>query len=263
MVEWYFKTAGAEPEDGYRWLSWETRHVTVRADRLLKETRVAETTLQDLTLPSTPSIVLARFPDGRFAFYANEVLPQGAPEQGAPKGDYMGRPIAVNVLGVAPADADPDCLLDAAVAAFRQQLARQLPLSWTAAGSPQLAAPRPDRWPEGIAVQAEAADFNWISFRPQTDSARTDVAAQLAALSLTDLRKFPKDRILALESEALDLAGLERLQPWRAVTSQVDPVKEKVTRPWRPKSGGYPVLAVACGIVLLIVVAVLVLVFFA
>jgi hypothetical protein len=246
-VEWYFSTAGVQQSKEYRWFTWEERLSPVQADDMLAAP-IAGTRLLDLTLENRPATVLARLDDGGFVFYANRLELNDAPAGG----DHVTRRISVQVLGVAPDGVDPRGLVDAAVAAIQGDLGRQLPLSWTA-GTPALD-PRPERWPlSGRDVaRAQPADLTTGLGLPRTDTSRSRVAADLAALSREELRKFPRDRVLALETEALDRSGLDELQPWRVISSAL---KVQVTFAWRPKRHDRE-LVLICGLVVLVVVAV-------
>jgi hypothetical protein len=228
-VAWYFSTAGVGPDDGYRWLAADPRHDATTAEVML-HAPVAGTSLLGLTSEVTPSIVMSKVHDGGFVFYANRLAPPGAPE----KGDLQRRPISASVLGIAPPDADPSPLIAAAVAALRQELARCLPLTWTA-GSPKLVS-EAESWPppgRDALPQPQAAGQLRVADLEESvglNPAKRDLATTaLASLSAADLEAFQTDRVLLVQTTVLELPDLERLRPWRAISPAVPTVKEQVT----------------------------------
>ena len=239
-VTWYFNTAGIGEGDGYRWLSYETHHDPSAADFVLMAP-VAGLTLVELTAERNPSIVLARNHDSRFVFYATRLVPPGVPEEG----DIKNRRISASVLGVATADGGHGPLVDAAVSALEGDLARSLPLNWTA-GSPAVDH-QSSSWPmtrDGTASRPQTAGHRPQSVRLPPTS-RSIAATALASLSAIDLDDLPPDQILLLDNDALGLEELDRLRPWWAITPLV---KEQVTIAGNSKSGDWRQLALVLGL---------------
>jgi hypothetical protein len=226
-MTWYFNTAGASEQDGYRWFAGKAGHAPSQAELLLMAP-IAGSNLVKLTSEISPSIVLAKIPDWGYVFYATRLASPGAPAEG----DHMKRRISVSVLGIAAADADACVLVDAAVAALQGDLAGRLPLSWTA-GSPAIDQ-QPARWPlskrDIVPLPRSGSDQESIGLPPARRSA---AATALAALSSDDLGAFTPDRILLLDSDVVNLADLDRLRPWRVISPLV---KEQVTFPRGSKS---------------------------
>jgi hypothetical protein len=250
-VAWYLNTAGVSADDGYRWLALDPGHDAAKADVVLYAP-FAGTTLVRLTSERTPSIVMLRTGDGSFIFYANKLAPPGAPE----KGDYQRRPISASVLGIATDDAGPNVLVDAAIAALQGDLALNLPLEWTA-GSPAVVG-QPESWPaprRGTVAQRQSAGLQESVAMPPAD--RSVTTSALAALSAADLGSFPRERILVLQTDVLDVPELQRLRPWRVISPRVD---KQVTLLRDPKSWHYWQLIVGL-IALAVVAAVLLAVF--
>lgn len=233
-VSWYFNTAGVDVREEYRWLPWEPQGDPVAAESVL-QAQLGGMPLYQLTSDRTPSIVLGRIADGSFVFYANRLVPAGAPEHG----DYQNRPISASVLGVSTPSADPRSLITAAAAAFGGDLARRLPLRWTD-GSPAID-PAAGQWPlerPGAEPVSRGPGLHQSFLLPLGH--RQQVADDLALLITDQLRTVPSGRVLVLHTDVLDADQLRELRPWRAVSSGVEE-KEQVTVRQDRKSGPWQI----------------------
>jgi hypothetical protein len=237
---WFLQTAGVGTDQDYRWLPLHAED-----DPAVPQTVVYQPLgrhlLAELVSEQTPTILLWRRGDRSFVFYADGMLHPDAPA----RGDYQGRAIRAGLMGIAPADADPAPLLDAAVAALADDLAASLPVRWVAS-SPVLGAGA-DRWsPARPRVTAGStglpADPGGSHGLPW--DRRAAVARELTELPEPGLRAFPADRILLIVTRLLSAAQLAELRPWRALSpglSHPREFKEDKRRHHRV----FPVLAVS------------------
>jgi hypothetical protein len=226
-ISWYFNTAGVDAGEEYRWLAWESQGDTSTAEFVLLSA-LAGTPLLQLTSERTPSIVLGRIPDGSFVFFANRLVPPGAPE----KGDYQHRPISASVLGVSTPGTDPRPLIATAAAAFEEDLAHRLPLRWTA-GNPAID-PEAGQWPPSprdSPPMPQEPDLHESVGLPWDQ--RASVAADLISLTAENLDVVPRDHVLVLQTDVLDRDQLRQMRPWRVISSEL---KEQVTFQRDPKS---------------------------